>query len=75
MYREERRQEIAQQENISIEHCTEVGESMLDTSNFEEDLLHDNQEYLEKIELRKKIASVIDKRVVREKSLTRTSHV
>ena len=55
--REERRQElmkIAQQENILISHCNDVSRSLtstLDTTNLEEELLRDNQDYLDKIEL------------------------
>ena len=78
MQREERRQkimEIAQQENIPIEHCKDViqhpSSSTLDTSNLEEELLKNNQLYLDKIELGKQIAIIIDKGTVREESLTR----
>ena len=49
---------------------SEAAESMLDTSNLEEDLLCDNQEYIENIEFGKHVASIIDKGVVREESLT-----
>ena len=60
MHREKRWQEvkeIAQQGSRSIECCYEAAESMLDTSNLEDDYLRDTQEY-------------IDKGVVREESLT-----
>ena len=72
VYREEKRQrieEIAQQENIPIELCVQSSSSTLNT--LEEELLQTNQEYLEKIELGKRVAMIIDKGTVREESLTR----
>ena len=70
VYREEKRQkieEIAQQENIPIELCVQITSSTLKT--LEEELLQSNQEYLEKIELGKRIALIIDRGTVREESL------
>ena len=75
--REEQRQQmvkIAQQENIPIEHCNDMVQStrsILDVETLEEELLQDNQDYLEKIELGKQIAAIIDKGTVREESLKR----
>ena len=78
MQREERRQElmkIAQQENIPITHCNDViqsPKSTTDTANLEEDdMLQDNQKYLDTIELGKQVNSVIDKGVVHEESLSK----
>ena len=73
--REEKRQkvmEIAQQENIPIEHCNDVTipTSTLDTANLERDLLQGNQDYLDKIQLGKEIVAIIDKGTVREESLS-----
>ena len=61
MQPEERRQglmEIAQQENIPISLCNDVIQSptsTLDTTNLEGELLQDNRDYLDNIELGKKI--------------------
>ena len=75
IYREERRQEleeIAQQEGVPIIHCTDVTpSSTLNVISLREELLQNNQEYLEKSELGKQIAAIIDEGVVREESLTR----
>ena len=55
--REEQRQkmvEIAQQENIPIEHCNDMVQSttsILEVETLEEELLQDNREYLNKLEL------------------------
>ena len=73
VYREENHQrieEIAQQENIPIELCVQSSSSTLKT--LEEELLQTNQEYLEKIELGKEIALIIDEGTVREESLKRS---
>ena len=43
--------------------------------NLEKDLLKDNQLYLERIELGKKIAIILDKGVIREESLTKERKV
>ena len=73
VFREEQHQrveEIAQQENIPIELCVQTSSSTLES--LEEELLQTNQEYLEKIELGKRIATIIDKGAVREESLKRS---
>ena len=62
-------EEIAQQENIPIELCVQTSSSK--SKDLEEELLQTNQDYLEKIELGKEIALIIDKGTVREESLTR----
>ena len=41
----------------------------LDTTSLEDELLHNNQIDLDKIELRRQIAAIIDKDTVREESL------
>ena len=74
LQREERRQklkEIAQQENISINHCNEIVSSTTrqDISCLREELLCNNRDYLDKIELCRQIASIIDESVIREESL------
>ena len=74
MQREEKRQkleEIAQQEGIPITLGTDISTalSILNPKNLEEQLLHDNQLYLDKIELGTQIATIIDKGTVREESL------
>ena len=78
IHRQERRQlleEIAQQENIPLEHCidqTGLPSSSLaglDVSTLREKLLYNNQRYLEKIELGKQVVSIIDEGIVREESL------
>ena len=73
--REERRQkvmEIAEQENIPVNHCNVMAPvSTLDASSLREELLRDNQIYLNKIELGKEIAAIIEEGVVREESLTK----
>ena len=75
LHREERRQtieEIAIQENIPISHvAASPATSTLDTLHLEVELLQDNQDYLDKMELGKQIAVIIDKGTVREESLTR----
>ena len=73
LHREERRQEIkeiALQEGIPINNALSSSTSALDTSNLKESLLDDNQDYLDRIELGKQIAAIIDEAVVREESLT-----
>ena len=71
--REEKRQkieEIAHQEGIPIPKEI-VDTPVFDEENLREDLLKDNQLYLDKIELGKKIAVIIDEGMVREESLTK----
>ena len=73
LQREEKRQkieEIANQEGIPIPKEI-IEASVFDVENLREDLLKDNQLYIEKIELGKKIALIIDEGMVREESLTR----
>ena len=61
--------EIAQQENAPLECIAD--QTVRDTNSLKEELLQDNQEYLDKIELGKKIGLIIDEGVVQEESLTR----
>ena len=73
--REEKRQkleEIAQQEGIPITLCNDISttSSIIDPKSLEDQLLHDNQNYLNKIELGTQVAIIIDKGTVREESLT-----
>ena len=75
VFREEQRQkveEIAQKENIPLELCTHSPSLPADLSSLEEELLKTNQEYLDKIELGKRIAIIIDKGVVCEESLIKS---
>ena len=73
--REEKRQkiqEIAEEEGIPLIHCSNVVPVYkLDTTDLEQELLEDNQLYLNKIELGKQIGSIIDKGVVLQESLSR----
>jgi len=74
VYLEEKHQrieEIAQQENIPIDLCVQSSSRTLKT--LKEELLQTNQEYLEKIELGKQIALIIDEGTVREESLKKSS--
>ena len=74
---EERRQkvvEIAQQEDIPLNHCYDPqlqppATSNQDVESLEEDLLKDNQDYLDKIELGRQITMIIEKSVVKEKRM------
>ena len=61
--------EIAQQEDAPLE-CIDT-QMVIDTKTLKEVLLQDNKEYLDKIELGKDIAIIIDEGVVQEESLTR----
>ena len=75
--REERRQEIeeiAHKEGIPVDLCKEIIEAppvLFDEEKLREYLLKNNQLYLEKIELGKKIAAIIDEGIIREESLTK----
>ena len=74
IHREERRQEIeeiAQREGVPINLCDDAKSNKLDTKSLRDELLHNNQDYLDKIELGKQIAAIIDEGVVREESLKR----
>ena len=69
MQRVEKRQqleEFAQQEGIPL---VLDAETTLDTTSLEDELLHNNQIDLDKIELGRQIAAIIDKDTVREESL------
>ena len=70
--REERKrlvQEIAQQDGVPLECIND--QIMKDTKTLKEELLQGNKEYLDKIELGKHIALIINEGVVQEESLTR----
>ena len=73
MQREEKRQkleEITQQERIPVTLCADTTTpSTLDPKNLKEELLHNNQIYLDKIELGNQIATIINEGTVREESL------
>ena len=68
-------EEIAQQEGIPLDLCTDaVGSSTSPTllsMGLEEEMLLDNQDYREKIELGREVAVILKKRVVSEDSLSR----
>ena len=78
--REEKRQKI---EDIAHKEGIPLPKDIIETSfnvvdddvNLEKDLLKDNQLYLERIELGKKIAIILDKGVIREESLTKERKV
>ena len=73
LQREEKRQiieEMAHQEGISIPKEI-IDTPVFDEKNLREDLLKDNQLYLDKIELGKTIAAIIDEGMVKEESLTK----
>ena len=74
LQREEKRQkleEIAHQEGIPITLCTDTTTPfIIDPKSLENQLLHDNQNYLNKIEVGTQVAIIIDKGTVREESLT-----
>ena len=59
-------EEIAHEEGITL---TRDAETTLDTTSLEDELLHNNQIDLDKIELGRQIAAIIDKDTVREESL------
>ena len=75
--REQKRQkieEIAHKEGIPLPK--DIIETLVnDDVDLEEDLLKDNQLYLERIELGKKITVILDKGVIREESLTKERKV
>lgn len=75
LFREQQRQkveEIAQQENIPLDICNQSPLLPVEKSSLEEELLKTNQEYIETIELGKRIAKIINKGVVREESLIKS---
>ena len=66
----QRIEEIAAEEGLSIPK--EISDTQtLDKENLRENLLRDNQLYMEKIELGKNISSIMDEGIVREESLTK----
>ena len=66
----QRVEEIAHQEGLTVPK--EISDTQpLDKENLRENLLRDNQLYLEKIELGKNISSIMDEGIVREESLTK----
>ena len=77
VYREERRKkilEIAREENIPSYGCNEVTLSSCATVNkisLREEMNHNNQEYLDKIELGEQIAKFITEDNIREESLSK----
>ena len=75
MQREERWQkieEIAHKEGIPIDRCKEIIEApVFDEENLRVELLKNNQLYLGKIELGKKITAIIDEGIIQEESLTK----
>ena len=77
--REKKRQkieEMSHKEGIPLSNdIIETSFNVDDDVNLEEDLLKDNQLYLERIELGKKIAIILDKGVIREESLTKERKV
>ena len=75
--REERRQkieEIAYKEEIPLPQGI-IETSFNDNEDLEEDLLKDNQLYLERIELGKKISIILDQGVISEESLRKERNV
>ena len=65
-------EEIAQQEEIDISNCIEIQPTpTITTQSLEEELLKENQDYLDKLELGKQIAQIINKGTVLEESLSR----
>ena len=64
-------EEIAQQEEIDISNCIETQSSSALTQSLEEELLKENQDHLNKLELGKQIAQIINKGTVLEESLSR----
>ena len=73
--REEKRQKI---EEMARKEGIPLSKDIIDNGDdgdLEDDLLKDNQLYLERIELGKKIAAILDKGVIREESLTKERKV
>ena len=65
-------EEIAHKEDIPIDRYKEIIEApVLDKEDLRVELLKDNQLYLEKIELGKKISSIIDEEIIQEESLAK----
>ena len=62
---------IAQQEEIDISNCIESQPTPVITQSLEEELLKENQDYLDRLELGKQIAQIKNKGTVLEESLSR----
>ena len=72
--REEKRQkieEIAHKEGLIVPKEISEASSEFDEGYLQEDMLKDNQIYLERIELGKRIDAIMDKGIVREESLSK----
>lgn len=72
--RQQKIEEIAEQEGIPLIHCRDViaePVAVYSVDEEEEDMLRDNQHYLEKIERGEGIANIINKGTIREGSLSR----
>ena len=72
--REKRKQlvlEIAEQEQVPLQCCV-PSTTKLHTSTLRQDMLQDNQDYLDKIELGKQIIAIINEGVVKEESLSKS---
>ena len=64
-------EEIAHQEEIDISNCLDTTPTPVITQSLEEELLKENQDYLDRLELGKQIARIINKGTVLEESLSR----
>ena len=62
---------ITQLEDIDISNCIETQSSSTLTQSLEGELLKENQDYLDKLDLGKQIAQIINKGTVLEESLSR----
>ena len=62
---------IAQQEEIDISNCLDIPPTPAITESQEEELLKENQVYLDRLELGKQITQIISKGTVLEESLSR----
>ena len=64
--------EIIEQEQVPLECCEISSTTNLRTSTLRQDMLQDNQDYLDKIELGKQIIVIINEGVVKEESLSKS---
>ena len=64
-------EEFAHQEEIDISNCLDTTLTPVITQSLEEELLKENQDYLDRLELGKQIARIINKGTVLEESLSR----
>ena len=64
-------EEIAQQEEIDISNCIETQPTSTLTQSLKEELLKENQDYLNKLDLGKQIAQIINEGTVLVESLSR----